>query len=56
MRSIGEAPDPRFCARGSMRCAMKVKDLQRAHFGAELEAETTRRARDFDARHAGRDR
>lgn len=34
----------------------EVKDLQRVNFGAELEAETTRRARDFDARHAGRDR
>ncbi|MGI6376456.1 MAG: hypothetical protein ACOX3S_10700 [Anaerolineae bacterium] len=34
----------------------EVKDLQRAHFCAELEAETTRRAREFDARHAGRDR
>jgi regulator of replication initiation timing len=34
----------------------EVKDLQRARFGAELEAETTRRAREFDARHAGRDR
>lgn len=34
----------------------EVKDLQRARFGAELEAETTRRARHFDARHAGRDR